>query len=122
VEDDIKEMTSSLIKIDVDKADSSEIFKELVWREERSKELISSKLTNLTRNHGMKRKPMNELKQLTKSVLSTILRLFLFSESELKHQTRSGPLWLAHTCAPDFFQGGVKFVDPIFNTQFFSKK
>jgi hypothetical protein len=29
---------------------------------------------------------------------------------------------LIHTLAPDFFQGGVKFVDPIFNGQFFSKK
>jgi hypothetical protein len=31
---------------------------------------------------------------------------------------------LGHTCAPDFFQGGggVNFVDPIFNRQFFSKK
>jgi hypothetical protein len=37
----------------------------------------------------------------------------------------------SHTCAPDFFQGGgvshfrgggVKFVDPIFNGQVFSKK
>jgi hypothetical protein len=28
----------------------------------------------------------------------------------------------AHTRAPDFFQGGVKFVAPIFNGQFFSKK
>jgi hypothetical protein len=31
---------------------------------------------------------------------------------------------LRHTWAPDFFQGGraVKFVDPIFKRQFFSKK
>jgi hypothetical protein len=39
LENDIKE-----IKINVDKDDSSEIFKELAWREERSRELIIFKI------------------------------------------------------------------------------
>jgi hypothetical protein len=34
-----------------------------------------------------------------------------------------GHKYCTHTWAPDFFQGGgVKFVNPIFNGQFFSKK
>jgi hypothetical protein len=80
LEDDIKE-----IKINVDKADSSEIFKELAWREERSKELIlfkidesDSKSWNETKTH--------ERTELTK----TINKVCAFNESEVVFIRRVG--------------------------------
>jgi hypothetical protein len=72
LEDDIKE-----IKIDVDKADSSEIFKELAWREERSKELILLKIDESDSKSWNETKTYKRI-ELTK----TINKVCAFNESE----------------------------------------
>jgi hypothetical protein len=73
LENDIEE-----IKINVDKTDSSEIFKELAWREERSKELILSKIDESNS------KSWNETKTYERTELTkTINKVCAFNESEL---------------------------------------
>jgi hypothetical protein len=80
LEDDIKE-----IKIDVDKADSSEIFKELAWREERSKELILFKIDESDS------KSWNETKTYERTELTkTINKVCAFNESEVVFIRRVG--------------------------------
>jgi hypothetical protein len=80
LEDDIKE-----IKIDVDKADSSKIFKELAWREERSKELILFKIDESDS------KSWNETKTYERTELTkTINKVCAFNESEVVFIRRVG--------------------------------
>jgi hypothetical protein len=73
LEDDIKE-----IKIDVDKAESSEIFMELAYCEERSKELILFKIDESDL------KSWNETKTYERTELTkTINKVCAFNESEV---------------------------------------
>jgi hypothetical protein len=80
LDNDIKE-----IKINVDKADSSEIFKELAWREERSKELILFKIDESDSNSWNETKTY-ERTELTK----TINKVCDFNESEVVFIRRVG--------------------------------
>jgi biopolymer transport protein ExbD len=80
LENDIEE-----IKINVDKADSSEIFKELAWREERSKELILFKIDESDS------KSWNETKTYERTELTkTINKVCAFNESEVVFIRRVG--------------------------------
>jgi hypothetical protein len=72
-------------KINVDKADSSEIFKELAWREERSRELILFKIDESESNSW------NETKTYERSELvKTINKVCDFNESEVVFIRRVG--------------------------------
>jgi hypothetical protein len=72
-------------KINVDKADSSEIFKELAWREERSRELI------LFRIDESESKSWNETKTYERTELTkTINKVCDFNESEVVFIRRVG--------------------------------